>query len=269
MDSQEFQREEIRNPQSAIHNRKNPQSTAVRLSRVSYQLPDGHRLVNDVDLELAAGETLVLVGRSGSGKTTILKLINALLAPTSGEIEVLGKHSREWDPIGLRRKIGYVIQEVGLFPHFTVEANVGLVPRLEGWEEARIHARSKELLELVGLDPDRFLRRYPSQLSGGQRQRVGVARALAADPPLMLLDEPFGALDPLTRSEMQVEFRSLKQRLKKTMIFVTHDVREALILGDRIGLVRDGVVARMSPARDFLSSDDPEVSAYRKSLEAV
>jgi osmoprotectant transport system ATP-binding protein len=253
------------NPQSEI---RNPQS-AVRLSRVSYQLPDGHRLVNDIDLELAAGETLVLVGRSGSGKTTILKLINALLAPTSGEIEVLGKRSREWDPIGLRRKIGYVIQEVGLFPHFTVEANVGLIPRLEGWEEKRIQARSREMLELVGLDPERFLRRYPSQLSGGQRQRVGVARALAADPPLMLLDEPFGALDPLTRSEIQIEFRSLKQRLKKTMIFVTHDVREALILGDRIGLVRDGVLARISKARDFLGSDDPEVSAYRKSVEAL
>jgi osmoprotectant transport system ATP-binding protein len=275
MDSQEFQKEKIHNPQSEIHNRKNPQSeirnpqSAVRLSRVSYQLPDGHRLVSDIDLELAAGETLVLVGRSGSGKTTILKLINALLTPTSGEIEVLGKRSREWDPIGLRRKIGYVIQEVGLFPHFTVEANVALVPRLEGWQEERIQARSREMLELVGLDPERFLRRYPSQLSGGQRQRVGVARALAADPPLMLLDEPFGALDPLTRSEIQVEFRSLKQRLKKTMIFVTHDVREALILGDRIGLVRDGVLARISAARDFLASDDPEVSAYRKSLEAL
>jgi osmoprotectant transport system ATP-binding protein len=254
------------NQQSAI---RNPKSSAVRLSRVSYQLPDGHRLVSDIDLELAAGETLVLVGRSGSGKTTILKLINALLAPTSGEIEVLGKRSREWDPIGLRRKIGYVIQEVGLFPHFTVEANVAVVPRLEGWPEGRIQARSREMLELVGLDPERFLRRYPSQLSGGQRQRVGVARALAADPPLMLLDEPFGALDPLTRSEIQVEFRSLKQRLKKTMIFVTHDVREALFLGDRIGLVRDGVLARISAARDFLGSDDPEVSAYRKSLEAL
>jgi osmoprotectant transport system ATP-binding protein len=266
MDSQESQKEKIYNPQSEI---RNPKSTAVRLSRVSYQLPDGHRLVNDIDLELAGGETLVLVGRSGSGKTTILKLINALLAATSGEIEVLGKGSREWNPISLRRKIGYVIQEVGLFPHFTVEANVGLVPRLEGWPEERIQARSREMLELVGLDPERFLRRYPSQLSGGQRQRVGVARALAADPPLMLLDEPFGALDPLTRSEIQVEFRSLKQRLKKTMIFVTHDVREALILGDRIGLVRDGVLARISAARDFLGSDDPEVSAYRKSLEAL
>jgi osmoprotectant transport system ATP-binding protein len=156
-----------------------------------------------------------------------------------------------------------------LFPHFTVEANVGLVPRLEGWDESRILARSRELLELVGLDPERFMRRYPGQLSGGQRQRVGVARALAADPPLMLLDEPFGALDPLTRSEIQVEFRALKQGLNKTMIFVTHDIREALILGDRIGLVRDGVLARVSPAREFLGSDDPEVSAYRKSLETI
>jgi osmoprotectant transport system ATP-binding protein len=265
MDSSKSQEQGSDNPQSAI---RNPQ-LAVRLSRVSYQLPDGHRLLNEVDLDLAAGETLVLVGRSGSGKTTLLKLINALLVATSGEIEVLGKGIREWDPIGLRRKIGYVIQEVGLFPHFTVEANVGLVPRLEGWDESRILARSRELLELVGLDPERFMRRYPGQLSGGQRQRVGVARALAADPPLMLLDEPFGALDPLTRSEIQVEFRALKQGLNKTMIFVTHDIREALILGDRIGLVRDGVLARVSPAREFLGSDDPEVSAYRKSLETI
>ncbi len=240
---------------------------AVELKDVSLALPDGHRLVNEVSLLVPAGETLVLVGRSGSGKTTILKLINALLTPTSGQIRVLGTKTTEWDPIRLRRKIGYVIQEIGLFPHFTVEANVGLVPRLEGWEEGRIRTRGRELLEMVGLDPERFLRRYPRQLSGGQRQRVGVARALAADPPLMLLDEPFGALDPLTRSEIQLEFRSLKRRLRKTMVFVTHDIREALILGDRIALVKDGRLARISSAPDFLSIDDPEIVAYRKCLD--
>ncbi len=240
---------------------------AVELKDVSLALPDGHRLVNEVSFLVPAGETLVLVGRSGSGKTTILKLINALLTPTSGQIRVLGTKTTEWDPISLRRKIGYVIQEIGLFPHFTVEANVGLVPRLEGWDEGRIRTRGRELLEMVGLDPERFLRRYPRQLSGGQRQRVGVARALAADPPLMLLDEPFGALDPLTRSEIQLEFRSLKRRLRKTMVFVTHDIREALILGDRIALVKDGRLARISSPPDFLSIDDPEIVAYRKCLD--
>jgi len=221
---------------------------AVELKDVSLALPDGHRLVNEVSFLVPAGETLVLVGRSGSGKTTILKLINALLTPTSGQIRVLGTKTTEWDPIRLRRKIGYVIQEIGLFPHFTVEANVGLVPRLEGWDEGRIRTRGRELLEMVGLDPERFLHRYPRQLSGGQRQRVGVARALAADPPLMLLDEPFGALDPLTRSEIQLEFRSLKRRLRKTM-------------------VKDGRLARISSPPDFLSIDDPEIVAYRKCLD--
>ena len=239
---------------------------AVRFRRVEYEVAGGQRLVKGVDLEIPAGETFVLVGRSGSGKTTILKLINALLTPSAGQIEVLRKNLSEWDPIQLRRKIGYVIQEVGLFPHFTVGDNVALVPRLEGWAEERIGARSRELLDLVGLDPARFLNRYPGQLSGGQRQRVGVARALAADPPLMLLDEPFGALDPLTRSEIQLEFRALKERLKKTMVFVTHDIREALILGDRIGLVREGLLSKVSTPGDFLKSDDPEIVAYRKSL---
>jgi len=246
---------------------RNSTEIAVRFRCVEYEAADGHRLVRGVDLEIPAGETLVLVGRSGSGKTTLLKLINALLTPTGGEIEVLEKRISEWDPIRLRRKIGYVIQEVGLFPHFTVGDNVALVPRLEGWEKERVHARSLELLELVGLEPARFLKRYPNQLSGGQRQRVGVARALAADPPLMLLDEPFGALDPLTRTEIQLEFRALKERLKKTMVFVTHDIREALILGDRIGLVKDGALSRISTPKDFLGSEDQEIVAYRKSLD--
>jgi len=244
-------------------------SPAVRLRQVSYQVPGGARLLHDVDLEIASGETLVLVGRSGSGKTTLLKLINALLEPSAGSIEVLGKSRTEWDPIRLRRRIGYVIQEVGLFPHFTIEANVGLVPRLEGWEAERIRTRVRELLSLVGLDPDRFAPRYPVELSGGQRQRVGVARALAADPPLMLLDEPFGALDPLTRAELQLEFRSLQQRLRKTAVFVTHDVREALVLGDRIGFMKEGHLARLSTPADFFAADDPEIAAYRRSIEPL
>ena len=253
------------NPQSAI---RNPQS-AVRLSRVSYQLPDGHRLVNDIDLELAAGETLVLVGRSGSGKTTILKLINALLAATSGEIEVLGKRSREWDPISLRRKIGYVIQEVGAVPAFhgggqrRIGSPAGGMARRKnsGAQPGNAGACGPRSGAVPATLPEPALRRAAPARGRGARPR--------SRPAAMLLDEPFGALDPLTRSEIQVEFRSLKQRLKKTMIFVTHDVREALILGDRIGLVRDGVLARISAARDFLGSDDPEVSAYRKSLEAL
>jgi osmoprotectant transport system ATP-binding protein len=244
-------------------------TAAVRLRRVSYEVPGGPRLLDGVDLEVAEGETVILLGRSGSGKTTLLRLINALLEPTSGDIEVLGRSRPEWDPIHLRRRIGYVIQEVGLFPHFTIEANVGLVPRLEGWERERIRARVRELLELVGLDPARFAPRYPAELSGGQRQRVGVARALAADPPVMLLDEPFGALDPLTRAELQEEFRALKRRLGKTVVFVTHDVREALVLADRICLMKDGKLARLSTPQDFFATDDPEIAAYRRSVEPL
>jgi len=243
--------------------------TAVRLERVRFATPRGVELVRGVDLAIARGETLVLVGRSGSGKTTLLKLVNALLQATSGRIEVLGRNQTDWDPIRLRRQIGYVIQEVGLFPHLTVERNVGVVPRLEGWETGRIRSRAREMLALVGLEPDRFAERYPAELSGGQRQRVGVARALAADPPLLLLDEPFGALDPLTRTEIQLEFRALQAKLGKTMVFVTHDVREAIVLGDRIALVRDGVLHRVAAARDFLAADDPEIDAYRRSVEPL
>jgi osmoprotectant transport system ATP-binding protein len=241
-------------------------NTSVRLKGVSYRSADGHQILRDVSFEVAQGETLVLIGRSGSGKTTVLKLINALLSPESGEIEVLGKPVAEWDPIRLRRRIGYVIQETGLFPHFSVEANVGLVPRLEGWDPARMRERVRETLALVGLDPDFYARRFPSQLSGGQRQRVGVARALAADPPLMLLDEPFGALDPLTRAEVQTEFGLLKQKLRTTMVFVTHDIAEALVLGDRIGLMREGNLGSISTPAQFLKSGNPEVAAYRRTL---
>src|SRR5215468_1019132 len=191
----------------------------------------GREIVSDVTLRIAGGETLVLLGRSGSGKTTLLKLTNGLLIPSRGQVLINQKATTDWDRIELRRGIGYVIQEAGLFPHFTVAKNVGLVPTLEGWPRRKIETRVTELLRLVGLDPQEFDGRRPHELSGGQRQRVGVARALAADPPILLMDEPFGALDPVTRAELQHEFSDLSRRLGKTIVFVTHDVREALLLG--------------------------------------
>ena len=186
----------------------NSNETTIRFQDVNFVLPDGKKLLADLNLEVASGETLVLLGRSGSGKTTMMKLINRLIDPTSGRLEVEGKATIEWNPIELRRRIGYVIQEIGLFPHLTIEQNIEVVPRLEGWEPDRIAERARELLKLVGLDADRFARRFPRELSGGQRQRIGVARALAADPPVILLDEPFGALDPITRHGIQQEFKS-------------------------------------------------------------
>lgn len=207
-----------------------------------------------------------MLGRSGSGKTTTLKLINRLLVPTEGEVLVEGRATTAWDPIRLRRGIGYVIQEVGLFPHFTVERNVGLVPALEGWEADCIHARVKELLRLVDLDPEEFAGRRPHELSGGQRQRVGVARALAVDPPVLLMDEPFGALDPVTRAEIQREFKRLRERLNKTIVFVTHDVREALLLGSRIALLAGGRLVGVYPPADFMSAQEPEVKAFVASM---
>jgi osmoprotectant transport system ATP-binding protein len=222
--------------------------------------------VAGVSFSVDAGETLVLLGRSGSGKTTTLKLVNRLLEPTGGDVVFAGERTADVDATRLRRRIGYVIQDVGLFPHFTVAANVGLVPRLEGWGAARIAARVRELLGLVGLDADRFAGRYPHQLSGGQRQRVGVARALAADPPLLLLDEPFGALDPITRVELQREFRALEGRLGKAMVFVTHDVREGLLLATRIGLLEEGGLVFLGTPDEFRASELPEV---RKFLEAA
>ena len=224
------------------------------------------RVGGGVSFTVGAGETLVLLGRSGSGKTTTLRLVNRLLEPTGGEVVVAGERAAALDPTRLRRRIGYVIQEIGLFPHFTVAANVGLVPRLEGWAPERIGARVRELLALVGLDPETFATRYPHQLSGGQRQRVGVARALAADPPLLLLDEPFGALDPITRVELQREFRALEGRLGKAMVFVTHDVREGLLLGTRIGLLETGRLIFLGTPDEFRASELPEV---RKFLEAA
>ncbi|MGE5206865.1 MAG: ATP-binding cassette domain-containing protein, partial [Chlamydiota bacterium] len=197
---------------------------AVEFRDVTYRVDHGPTLLHRLNLKVQSGELLVLLGRSGSGKTTTLKLVNRLLEPSSGQVLVEGRASMDWDPIQLRRRIGYAIQEVGLFPHFGVERNIGLVPALEGWPRQRIQERVRELLQLVGLEPGVACRR-PRELSGGQRQRVGVARALAADPPILLMDEPFGALDALTRAELQREFLALQQRLRKTTVFVTHDLR--------------------------------------------
>jgi osmoprotectant transport system ATP-binding protein len=223
-------------------------------------------IISGVSLIVPHGETLVLLGRSGSGKTTLLKLINGMLAPTRGEILVQHRRTVDWNLIRLRRGIGYVIQDVGLFPHFTVAENVGLVPTLEKWQRPRMAARVEEMLHLVGLPPGEFASRRPRELSGGQRQRVGVARALAADPPILLMDEPFGALDPVTRAEIQREFSALARRLRKTIVFVTHDLREALLLASRIVLLQAGRVVASGSPEEFPSIDHPEVRAFAASL---
>ncbi len=233
----------------------------IQFRNVSYSFDGGHELLQNLDLDIQFGETLVLLGRSGSGKTTTLKLINHLLLPSGGEIRVQGKSTREWDVIRLRRGIGYAIQETGLFPHFTVARNIGLVPQIEDWSAERVRQRVEELMLLVGLDRQ-LASRYPRELSGGQRQRVGVARALAADPPILLMDEPFGALDPITRAELQREFQALQQRLKKTVVFVTHDLREALMLGTRIALMEGGKLIAVLTPDEFLHSSEPMVRAY-------
>jgi osmoprotectant transport system ATP-binding protein len=193
-------------------------------------------------------------------------MVNGLVQPTEGQVLVEGKPTTEWDLVRLRRRIGYVIQDVGLFPHFTVSRNVGLVPRLEGWEPRRIESRTTELLTMLDLPPDQYLQRYPRELSGGQRQRVGVARALAADPPVLLFDEPFGALDPVTRHEIQQQFLRVSQSLGKTSIFVTHDAREAMLLATRIGLLAGGRLETLVSPRDFLQAKGAEVEAFRASL---
>ena len=233
----------------------------VEFVAAGFRLPGGRALLDAFSLAVEEGETLAVIGRSGSGKTTALKLVNALLMPTMGEVRVAGRATTAWDAIRLRRRTGYVIQEMGLFPHLTVARNVGLVPELEGWPRERIGQRVEELLALVGLPAAEFAGRYPHQLSGGQRQRVGVARALAADPPLLLLDEPFGALDPITRAELQREFRALQARLRKTAIFVTHDMREAALVGDRIAVVAGGRLRAVATPEALRESRDPEVRA--------
>ncbi|MGH7250703.1 MAG: ATP-binding cassette domain-containing protein [Nitrospiraceae bacterium] len=241
---------------------------AVEFRSVSFRHASSRPVLSQMSFTLSKGEALALVGRSGSGKTTVLKLINRLFEPSAGEVLVEGVPTTAWDPIRLRRRIGYVIQEVGLFPHLTVARNVGLVPTLEGWEPERIRVRVQELLRMVGLAPERFADRYPHELSGGQRQRVGVARAVAADPPLVLMDEPFGALDPITRAELQQEFKDLQAQMKRTLVFVTHDIPEACLLGSRIGLVQDGRLVECLPPGEFLRSKHPEVQAVLRTLQA-
>ena len=238
----------------------------VEFRDVSYSVGPTNILSN-LNLTVNEGEIVVLLGESGCGKTTTLKLVNRLLEPSNGEVLVEDKATTDWDPIALRRRIGYVIQEGGLFPHFTIERNVGLVPRLSGWDEPRTNERARELLQLVGLNPKQFASRYPSELSGGQRQRVGVARALAADPSLLLLDEPFGALDPLTRASLQREFAELARNLGKTAILVTHDVREALLLGNRIGLMHAGKLELLDTPESFVHSDNARAQAYLETLK--
>src|SRR5215831_16456188 len=234
-------------------------ATAIEFANVTYRVNGNRTLISDLNLSIRRGETLMLLGRSGSGKTTTLKLINRLLSQSAGTVLVDGRSTAEWDVIQLRRHIGYAIQEAGLFPHYTVEENVALVPRLERWDAARIAARVREVLQLVGLPYDEF--------SGGQRQRVGLARALAADPPILLMDEPFGALDPITRAELQQEFIQLRKSLRKTVVFVTHDVAEALMLGDRVALMDSGALKGIYAPAEFLRSTDafvqPYVTAFR------
>lgn len=240
----------------------------VEYRDVSYSI-GGRTILDRFNLQIAAGETLVLLGRSGSGKTTALKMVNGLLFPTSGQVLVHGKPTTEWDPIRLRRGIGYVIQDVGLFPHYTVRQNVELVPKLENWDQPRIDARVAELLERVGLNAADYGGRYPRQLSGGQRQRVGVARALAVGPELLLFDEPFGALDPVTRLELQKQFVALRQSFDTASVFVTHDVREALSLGTRIGLLQEGRLVQLDTPAEFRHSTNPEARAFLACLEEV
>ena len=231
----------------------------VEFRQVSFGHARQRPILDGFTLTVEAGEVVALVGASGSGKTTALRLVNRLLLPDAGDVRVQGRDTREWDPIRLRRSVGYVIQDVGLFPHLTVADNVAVVPRLEGWSEERAGARVRELLALIGLEPGAYGGRWPDELSGGERQRVGVARALAADPPVLLMDEPFGALDPVTRRQLQDEFRRIQARLRKTVLLVTHDMAEAMTLADRIGVLGDGRLVWSGPAQAILECDDPRV----------
>jgi osmoprotectant transport system ATP-binding protein len=237
-------------------------SAAIEFRNVSFAVSRQRLLLNNISLALAEGTTTAVLGRSGSGKTTLLRTVNRMVEPTSGDVLVHGKNMRDGDLISLRRSMGYVIQETGLFPHFSVERNVGVVLEAQGTPHPERIRRSHALLATVGLDPATFATRYPHQLSGGQRQRVGLARALAADPGILLMDEPFGALDPLTRAEMQDMLLDLMSKLKKTVLLVTHDLDEALYLAHRIVLLSDGkLIANLEPA-EFLRSNDPHVQAY-------
>jgi osmoprotectant transport system ATP-binding protein len=224
------------------------------------------RILDNLNLRIEKGETLILLGESGCGKTTTLKLINRLIEPSGGKVSVEGKSTLDWNPIKLRRRIGYVLQEAGLFPHYTVAENIALVLRLENRDDSEINARISEMLALVGLNAGKFVHRFPHELSGGQRQRVGVARALAANPDLLLLDEPFGALDPITRHNLQKEFVKLVGELGKTAVFVTPDLREAMLLGTRIALMKQGKIVLLETPENFLKSAEPLAKAYLETI---
>jgi osmoprotectant transport system ATP-binding protein len=231
----------------------------VEFRQVSFGHPGQAPILAGFSLVVGAGEVVALVGASGAGKTTVLRLVNRLLLPSAGEVRVQGQDTREWDPIRLRRSVGYVIQEVGLFPHLTVAGNIAVVPRLERWPDGRVAARVRELLEMIGLAPDMYAERWPAELSGGQRQRIGVARALAADPPVLVMDEPFGALDPVTRRQLQAEFRGIQSRLRKCVMLVTHDMAEAMTLADRIAVLDEGRLIWCGPPEVITACEDPRV----------
>jgi len=232
---------------------------ALEFRDVSFTRPGGTRVLENFNLAVEEGNVVALVGRSGAGKTTILKLINRLLEPDSGDVVVEGQSTRAWDPLRLRRRVGYVLQDVGLFPHMTVGGNIAVVPRLERWPDDRIAARVDELLELIGLDRRTFAQRWPDELSGGQRQRVGVARALASDPPVLLMDEPFGALDPITRVELHVQFARIQARVKKTVVIVTHDMHEAFAMATRIGVLDGGRLIAYDTPDSLRATIDPRI----------
>jgi len=232
---------------------------AIEYRAVTFARPGGPMVLDQFSLTVDGGDVLALVGRSGAGKTTLLKLVNRLLVPDGGAVLVEGRDTREWEPIQLRRRVGYVLQDVGLFPHMTVADNIAVVLRLVGWDAARVNARIQELLDLIGLRAAEFAARWPDELSGGQRQRVGVARALALDPPMLLMDEPFGALDPVTRAEIHREFRRIQERVRKTVILVTHDMAEAFALGTHVGVLADGVLAVVGEPAVVAQSTDARV----------
>ena len=244
-------------------------TVGVEFARVSYTLADGRVLLRDISLKLEAGTTTALLGRSGSGKTTLLRMVNGLVLPTSGEVRVAGKATRDYDTVALRRSIGYVIQETGLFPHMTVERNAGMALELAGRSKQEIAARVQEVLALAGLGYEEFRGRYPWQLSGGQRQRVGLARALAMDPMVLLMDEPFGALDPLTRAEMQTMLQGLLEKVRKTVLLVTHDLDEALYLANRVVFLSEGSVAADLSPEDVVRSNNPYVKDYVSAVHRV
>jgi len=250
-------------PGSAGGGRETP---ILEFRNVSYRV-GSQWILRNITLLVEQGETLVLLGRSGAGKTTLLKTVNELAHPTEGEVLFEGRITGRWDLTRLRRRIGYVIQDAGLFPHMTVGENVGLVPKLENWAPAVRRSRVELLLNSVGLPPEQFAARYPRALSGGQKQRVGVARALAADPPLLLLDEPFGGLDPMMRLELQRQFLTLRRSFKKTAVFVTHDVREALMMATRIALLKAGRLELVATPQDFLRSELDEARAFLACLD--